>query len=186
MTDQPTGNAKKRSNLVDVGRITTVFGVKGWLKIHSETEPMENIFSYSPWWLKTRHGVKAVEVDEHRPHGKGLVAHIKGVDDRDLAQEYCQVSIAVERDQMPQLDAGEFYWHQLEGLAVITEFEGQTSRLGVVSRLLETGANDVLVVKGDADSIDLNERLVPYVPDQFVTSLDLDAGEMRVVWDPAF
>jgi len=186
MTDQKAGNAKQRSNLVDVGRITTVFGVKGWLKIHSDTQPLENIFSYNPWWLKTRHGVKAVEVEEFRPHGKGLVALIKGIDDRDLAQELCQVNIAVEREQMPQLDAGEFYWHQLEGLVVISEFEGQVSRLGLVDRILETGANDVLVVKGDADSIDLNERLVPYIPDQFVKAIDLDAGEIRVDWDPAF
>jgi len=186
MTDQKAGNAKQRSNLVDVGRITTVFGVKGWLKIHSDTQPLENIFSYNPWWLKTRHGVKAVEVEEFRPHGKGLVALIKGIDDRDLAQELCQVNIAVEREQMPQLDAGEFYWHQLEGLVVISEFEGQVSRLGLVDRILETGANDVLVVKGDADSIDLNERLVPYIPDQFVKTIDLDAGEIRVDWDPAF
>ncbi len=186
MTDQKAGNAKQRSNLVDVGRITTVFGVKGWLKIHSDTQPLENIFSYNPWWLKTRHGVKAVEVEEFRPHGKGLVALIKGIDDRDLAQELCQVNIAVEREQMQQLDAGEFYWHQLEGLVVISEFEGQVSRLGLVDRILETGANDVLVVKGDADSIDLNERLVPYIPDQFVKTIDLDAGEIRVDWDPAF
>ncbi|GAB3099251.1 ribosome maturation factor RimM [Aestuariicella hydrocarbonica] len=186
MTDQKTGNTKQGSNLVDVGRITTVFGVKGWVKIHSETEPMENIFSYSPWWLKTRHGVKPVEVEEYRPHGKGLVALIKGVDDRDKAQELCQVTISVERGQMAELEAGEYYWYQLEGLAVITEFEGQVSRLGVVSRLLETGANDVLVVKGDADSLDDKERLIPYIPGQFVTSIDLEAGEIRVDWDPDF
>ena len=186
MTDQKSGNAQKRSNLVDVGRITSVFGVKGWVKIHSDTEPQENIFSYNPWWLKTRHGVKAVEVDECRPHGKGFVAHIKGVDDRDLAEEFCRVNIAVERQQMPELDTGEYYWHQLEGLVVITDFEGQTSRLGVVQRLMETGANDVLVVKGDADSIDLNERLVPYVPGRFVKAIDLDAGQITVDWDPAF
>ncbi len=186
MTDQSKDNANKRSNLIDVGRITTVFGVKGWLKIHSETQPMENIFSYNPWWLKTRHGVKAVEVEEFRPHGKGLVALLKGIDDRDMAQELCQVTIAVERAQLPELDAGEYYWHQLEGLVVISEFEGQITRLGLVERILETGANDVLVVKGDADSVDLNERLVPYIPGQFVKTVDLEAGEMRVDWDPAF
>ncbi|NIB43005.1 ribosome maturation factor RimM [Pseudomaricurvus alkylphenolicus] len=186
MTDQNANKAQKRSNLVNVGRISTVFGVKGWVKIHSETEPMENIFSYNPWWLKTRHGVKAVEVDEHRPHGKGMVAHIKGIDDRDQAQELCRVTIAVERDQMPELEVGEYYWHQLQGLSVITEYEGQESRLGTVTRLLETGANDVLVVQGDEQSVDQEERLIPYVPDQFVTSVDLDAGEIRVDWDPDF
>ena len=186
MTDQKTGNTRKTSNLVDVGRITAVFGVKGWVKIHSDTEPQENIFSYSPWWIKTRHGVKPVEVVDYRPHGKGLVALIKDFEDREKAQEICQVAIAIARGQMAELDTGEYYWHQLEGLVVITEFEGQVSRLGVVSRLLETGANDVLVVKGDADSLDEKERLIPYIPDQFVTSIDLEAGEIRVDWDPDF
>ncbi len=182
MSNEP----KKRSNLVDVGRITTVFGVKGWVKIHSDTEPRENIFSYSPWWIKTRHGVKEVEILECRPHGNTLVAHIKGIDDRDAAREICQVNIAVERDQISELEPGEYYWYQLEGLVVITQFNGQKLRLGTVSRMLETGANDVLVIQGDSDSIDQKERLVPYVPEQFITSIDLDAGEIIVDWDPDF
>lgn len=176
----------KRSNLVDVGRITTVYGIQGWVKIHSYTEPRENILQYNPWWLKTQHGVKAVEIDASRPHGQGLVAHIKGVEDRDLARQYCQVNIAVERDQLPALEAGEYYWSQLEGLAVISEYDGQTYQLGKVVKLMETGANDVLVVKGDSDSLDQQERLVPYVPEQFIKSIDLEAGEIRVDWDPDF
>lgn len=186
MTDKTEAPKKQRSNLVNVGRITTVFGVKGWLKVHSNTEPPEAIFDYTPWWIKTKHGVKEVEIDAGRPHGNAFVVHIKGLDDRDIARDYCQVDIAVERDQMPELDEGEFYWHQLEGLSVISEYDGQTFRLGQVQRLLETGANDVLVIKGTADSMDQNERLVPYVPGQFVKSIDLDAGEMIVEWDPEF
>jgi 16S rRNA processing protein RimM len=179
-------STQKKSNLVSVGRITTVFGVKGWLKVHSNTEPAESILDYSPWWLKTRHGVKQVEIDEGRPHGNAFVVHIKGLDDRDLARDYCQVDIAVERDQMPELADGEFYWHQLEGLTVISDFEGRAIRLGKVQRLMETGANDVLVIKGDADSVDQDERLVPYIPEQFVKSIDLAAGEIIVDWDPDF
>lgn len=179
-------STKKKSNLVSVGRITTVFGVKGWLKVHSNTEPAESILDYNPWWLKTRHGVKQVEIDEGRPHGNAFVVHIKGLDDRDLARDYCQVDIAVERDQMPELADGEFYWHQLEGLEVISDFEGRSIRLGKVQRLMETGANDVLVIKGDADSVDQDERLIPYVPEQFVKSIDLVAGEIIVDWDPDF
>ena len=177
---------ERRSNLVDVGRIATVFGVKGWVKILSETQPMENIFSYGTLWLKTKHGVKAIEVDEYRPHGKGFVAHIKGLDDRDEAQELGRVTIAVERGQMPDLDAGDYYWHQLEGLKVVTEYDGQSSVLGRVAELMETGANDVLVVKADTSSIDDTDRLIPYVPEQFVTSVDLEAGQITVNWDPEF
>lgn len=178
--------ASKHSNLVDVGRITAVFGIKGWIKIQSYTEPRENIFNYQPWWLKTCHGVKAVEIDAGQVHGNGLVAHIKGVDDRDTASQYCRVSIAVEREQLPPLEDSEYYWHQLEGLRVISEYEGRTYHLGRVLRLMETGANDVLVVKGGSDGLDEQERLIPYLPGQFVKSVDLAAGELRVEWDPEF
>ncbi|GAA5315332.1 MAG: ribosome maturation factor RimM [Candidatus Pelagadaptatus aseana] len=178
--------AKKRSNLINVGRITTVFGVKGWVKVHSDTQPRENICSYNPWWLKTRHGVKSVEIDDFKPHGDALVVHIKGIDDRDEAREICQVDVAVERQQMPDLEEGDYYWHQLQGLRVVTVFEGNDQDLGTVTRLLETGANDVLVVKGDANSIDQKERLIPYVPDQFVVKIDLEQQSITVDWDPEF
>ena len=175
-----------RSNLVDVGRIATVFGVSGWVKIRSYTQTQENIFDYQPWWLKTRHGVKAVEVGASKAQGKGMLAHIKGIDTLEAAREICQVNIAVERNQLPSLEEDEFYWHQLEGLQVISEFEGQTYAFGPVQRLMETGANDVLVVKGEDGSIDQRERLIPYVPGQYVKSVDLTTKEIRVDWDPEF
>ena len=174
------------SNLVNVGRITALFGVKGWVKIHSYTEPQENLFEYHPWWLKTAHGVKKVEIDEARPHGDAFVAHIVGIDDRDVAALYTVVDISVERDLLPELGEGEYYWSQLEGLVVYTRFSGERQRLGVVDKMLETGANDVLVVLADAASIDQRERLIPYVPEQFVLAVDLVAGEILVDWDPEF
>ena len=174
------------SNLVNVGRITALFGIKGWVKVHSYTEPPENLFEYHPWWLKTAHGVKKVEIDEARPHGDAFVAHIVGVDDRDVAALYTAVDIAVERDLLAVLDEGEYYWSQLEGLAVYTQFTGERQRLGIVDKILETGANDVLIIAADSTSIDQRERLVPYVPEQFVLSVDLEAGEILVDWDPEF
>lgn len=176
----------KTSNLVSVGRITAVFGIKGWVKVHSYTEPQDNLFEYQPWWIKTPHGVKKVEIDEARPHGDAYVAHIKGVDDRDIAATYTAADIAVERDLLPELEPGEYYWDQLQGLVVFSRYSGELQRLGVISKILETGANDVLVVQGDAQSIDQRERLIPYVPEQFVISVDLNAGEMLVDWDPEF
>lgn len=174
------------SNLVNVGRITAVYGVKGWVKVHSYTEPQENLFEYHPWFLKTKHGIKKIEIDDARPHGDAFVAHIVGVDDRDLAMQYTAADIAIERDLLPELDEGEYYWSQLEGLAVYSQFDGKRQRLGVVSKIMETGANDVLVVACDIGSIDQRERLIPYVPGQFVLSIDLTAGEMQVDWDPEF
>lgn len=173
------------SNLVDAGRIATVFGVEGWVKIDSHTQPPDNLFSYPTWWLKTAHGVKPFEVDAHRPHNKGFVAHIKGLDDRDEAAKLRGVTIAIERTDMPELEKGEYYWYQLQGLAVISQFEGQSVRLGRVSSLIETGANDVLVVAPEPDSLDDRERLLPYI-DQCVAKVDLEGGYLTVDWDPDF
>lgn len=175
-----------QSDLVNVGRITALYGIKGWVKVHSYTDPQENLFEYHPWFIKTKHGVKQIEIDEARPHGDAFVAHIVGVDDRDIAIQYTAADIAVERDMLPELGKGEYYWSQLEGLTVFSQFGGQRQRLGKVSKLFETGANDVLVVIGDTESIDQRERLIPYVPEQFVLGIDLDAGEILVDWDPDF
>lgn len=174
------------SNLLDVGRTAGVFGVKGWLKICSYTEPKENIVNYSPWWLKTRHGAKPFEVDDFKFRDKDLVVHLKGVDDRDLAAQYNLTDIAIERNQLPKLGDGDFYWHQLLGLAVVTGGAGKGILLGEVEKLIETGANDVLVVRPSADSIDDRERLLPYVPDVYVLSVDLEKEQIRVEWDPDF
>ncbi|SMF35474.1 16S rRNA processing protein RimM [Alteromonadaceae bacterium Bs31] len=176
----------KRSNLISVGRLSGVFGIKGWLKLKSFTEPEEGIFEYSPWWLKTRHGVKSVEIDAYQQHAGGLIVHIVGIDDRDEAASYTLVDVAVEKAQLPELEGGEYYWHQLMGLKVVSEYEQQNFDIGTVERLLETGANDVLVVKASDTSIDDRERLVPYVPEQYVLKVDLDAQEIRVSWDPDF
>lgn len=177
----------ERSNLIDVGRVAGVFGVKGWLKIRSDTQPADNIVRYKPWWLKTRHGVKSFEPDEFtfRKNGE-LSVHFRGIDDRDLAAELNLATIAVEQDQLPSLNEGDYYWHQLVGITVVSENCGEQTRLGYVKELLETGANDVLVVMPDEHSVDQRERLIPYVPDVYVKSVDLSSGRIHVLWDPEF
>ena len=112
-----------------------------------------------------------------RIHGKGLVARLEGVDDRDTAHSLKGFDIAVNRDQLPKTTEGEYYWVDLEGLDVRT-IEGVA--LGKVDYLFETGANDVLVVKGD------RERLVPYISDQVIKSVDLQKALIVVDWDPDF
>ncbi len=175
-----------RSNLVTVGEIVGVFGIKGWVKVKSFTQPEANILDYAPWWLKTRHGVKPVEIDETMQRSQGLVVHIIGLDDRDEAAELRGVKIAMERDQLPALDEGEYYWDQLIGLSVISCYGAHDQHLGVVESLLETGANDVLVIKANDSSMDDRERLVPYLPDSVVQKVDLEQGVIVVDWDPDF
>lgn len=168
---------------VVLGKISSVYGVKGWMKVYSFTEPMDRILEYGNWTLKQGDSLTLVEVDKGRSHGKGMVAHLKGVDDREVAKKYTGSEICVPRSRLPELSEGEYYWYELEGQVVVTK---DSITLGVVDYLMSTGAgNDVLVVKGNSESIDRRERLIPYV-DQFVLDVDLDIGRIVVDWDPEF
>jgi 16S rRNA processing protein RimM len=168
-----------------VGRITAVFGIRGWVKVYSYTEQLEAVFDYQPWWVETQEGRQQILVDDWKRHGDGLVVHLKGVDDRDIARAWCQQDIRVDKTLLPDLSKEDFYWHQLEGLAVTSHFEGREIRLGLVKSLLETGANDVLVIEGDSESVDREERLIPYA-EQFISKIDLQRGMIDVIWDPDF
>jgi 16S rRNA processing protein RimM len=170
------GTTPTPERLLVVGRVTGAFGVRGWVKVHSYTEPREEILAYGPWRL----GPEAVAMDvaDGQPHGKGLIARLAGVEDRDAAEALRGSDIRVPRSRLPEADPDEYYWADLLGLEVRT-VAGVT--LGRVERLLETGANDVLVVAGGG-----REHLVPFVPGAVVTRVDLDAGEVVVDWDPDF
>lgn len=175
------------ADLAVVGKITSVFGVKGWVKIHSYTEPMENLLGYSNCYLQRNGEWQLLVFEEVKYHGKGLVGLIKGVNDRELARLYCQCDIAVLKADMPELDNDDFYWHQLEGLEVIAmSTDSPPLLLGKVDHVMETGANDVLVVRPSKGSIDQRERLIPWIPEQVIQQVDLDAGTISVDWDPEF
>lgn len=164
--------------LVLLGRVVGVHGVRGELKLESYTEPRMQIFRYQPWLLRSASGEKTIEACHGRAQGKGLVAELPGVADRDAAAALTGAEIWVMRSALPAAKPGEYYWSDLEGLEVVT-LEGVS--LGKVSHLVATGANDVLVVK-DAK----RERLIPFLVGQFVTEIDLDAASITVDWDPEF
>ncbi len=160
-----------------LGRIVGVFGVDGWMKLHSFTEPRENIFRYRPWALRGPAGETSVARPQGRAQGKGVVARLDGVESRDAAAALVGAEIWVPRATLPKPRKGEWYWADLEGLGVRT-VEGVD--LGHVSHLFATGANDVMVVQGE------RERLIPFVPGLQVVKVDPDAGLIEVDWDPAF
>lgn len=162
---------------VELGRIVGHFGVRGWVRVKSYTRPVENILAYRRWRLADEKDCVDVRLMEGRPHGRGLVARLQHTDNRDLANELIGKTISVARSELPAQDSGSYYWTDLEGLEVVTE-SGRI--LGKVDYLLETGANDVLVVAGDV------ERLVPFVVGEYIKAVDLDAGVITVDWDPEF
>lgn len=173
------------SSMIIVGKIAGLFGVKGWHKIFSETAPRENILGYSPWYLKTADGWQAFELKEGKVHGKGIIARLETCTDRDMAATLVGCQIAIRRDQLPATEKDEYYWDDLLGLKVETT---RGVALGEVKSLMETGANDVLVVRTKASKPGevAEERLIPFVSGQYVVSVDLDNGVMVVDWDPDF
>jgi len=171
--------------MVVLGRINAVFGIKGWVKVQSFTEHDEDLFQYRPLWCCRRGQWEPVELAEWRRHGKGFVAAIRGCSDRDQAETYARCELGAKVGQLPQLEEGEYYWHQLEGLQVCAG-KGGAVLLGVVGSLLETGANDVLVVEPSAGSVDDRQRLIPYRPGEVVLEVDLANGRILVDWDPEF
>lgn len=166
-----------------IGRITSVFGVKGWLKVFSFTDPKEGILDYTNWVLNLDGKRIPVKLEEGRRQGQAIVVRLKGISDRDLARTYCGAEVKVPTAEMPELPEGEFYWRQLQGLDVFT-VEGEC--FGRVDHLIETGSNDVLVVHATPDSIDQRERLIPYRPDQVVREINLAERKLVVDWDPEF
>ena len=166
------------SDLLSAGKINGVFGVKGWVKVFSFTDPRENILLYSPWLLRKNQQIKEIKVVNGQRHGDTVIAELAGIADRDAAAALMGAEILINRLQLPATAAGEYYWTDLVGLAVKNR-EGIS--LGVVDHLLETGANDVLVVK-DGDV----ERLIPFIQQHTVLDIDLSAGSMIVDWDPDF
>ena len=169
-------------DMLVIGRIGGVYGVKGWVKIRSFTEPQENLLSYENCKIQRRGQWQDIELDAGKVHGKGLIAHLKGVDDRSQAEELKGLEISVPRAELPELTEDEFYWHQLEGLSV---YAGDCL-LGQVDHLLETGANDVLVVRACEGSLDKRERLVPWLRGDVVKGVDLAGSRIDVEWDPEF
>lgn len=165
---------------IQVGRISGAQGIKGWVKVFSFTEPAEQILEYSPWQLKKKGLHLTLEVKQGRQQGKRIVAQLEDLLTRNDAEALLGADIWIDQQQLAELEEGEFYWYQLEGLQVINS-AGQ--RLGVLDHLFETGANDVMVVKPDENSIDDQERLIPYVEQEVVLKVEMETGEVIVNWE---
>ena len=176
--------SQAQNQMILVGKIGAPYGIKGWTKINTYTEIPEGIFDYEPWQLKLRGKSKDVAVTDWRRHGNGLIAKLASVDTRNDAEELVNYEIHVSAEQLPELSDDEFYWRDLEGMAVVNEAGYD---FGKVSSLMETGSNDVLVVKANRnDAFGQSERLIPYLQDQVVLSVSKDTNTITVDWDPEF
>jgi len=161
---------------IPVGKIGSSYGIKGWVKISSFTERLEDVLQYDPWYLHhpSSQTWTPIHVEEGRMHGKGLIAKLSGVNTPEQARQFAGRTIAVTRAQLAPLKTNEYYWSDLEGLTVINK---QGKVLGKVVYLLATGSNDVLVIKGKT------EFAVPYLPGKSILSVDLAKQEIHIDWE---
>lgn len=160
--------------MLAVGRLSGVFGVKGWLKVYSYTRPAENLLNYDPWYFRHGQDFNPLPVAVRDTRGKLMVCRLTGIDVREVAATWVGQEIYVHRDQLPKPPPGEHYWADLIGLEVHNR---SGVCLGRIARLLETGAHDILVVRGD------RERLIPYVQGVHVLEVDSAGGRVLVDWE---
>ena len=167
-----------RQRMITVGRLHGAFGVRGEVKLESFTDPLRSIARYQPWILRDARGIeRACEGVRVREGGKGLIATMPGIEDKDAADALRGTEVLVPRSALPPPAEGEFYWVDLEGLRVVN-LDG--ADFGIVWHLFSTGANDVLVAQGE------RERMIPFVLPDYIRSVDFEAGVVTVDWDADF
>jgi len=176
-------NADTDQDITILGKISTAFGIKGWVKVYSYTDPMTNILQYPVWLLNIGGQWKEYKLRDSRPQGKGLAAALEGINDRDQALALSQIEIGIPTSELPELEEDEHYWFQLEGLKVV-HTDGQL--LGQVKELFDSGGgNQVLKVGPCEGSIDKAQRLIPYA-EAIVLEVDLESSEIQVDWEADF
>ena len=187
-------NTSPSDDKLVLGGISGVFGVKGWVKVFSETDPLENILSYSPWFIEVNKQWRAFKVVDGKKHGKAVIAQLEGINDRDRAEDLKRARIAINPSQLEATSENEFYWRDLKTCSVVNQAGYE---FGQVVDILETGANDVLVIHSkDLNEVNKNakanakpkpmEFLIPYIWESVILKVDLDAALIEVDWEPDY
>ncbi len=164
--------SQREDELICVGHIVGAHGIKGWARVFSNTSPRDNITVYGPLLLEGEDGLQRKEV-KGQTSGKHVLVKFQGIDDRNAAEALVGRKLFISKHQLPELQADEYYWSELIGMSVETV---HSEPLGTVESLLETGADDVLVVQGD------RERLIPFVLGDIVTRVDREDRRIVVDW----
>lgn len=159
--------------MVVMGKVVAAQGIQGWVKVQTFTEYLDSLLDYDTWYVGNEQAWRPLQVLEADVHGKVLVAKLEGIADRTAAEKYKGQLVAVPRAELPEQEEGEYYWSDLVGMTVVT-LAGET--LGTVDTLLETGANDVLVVKGEN-----GETLIPFIA-SVIQQVSLKDKTIRVDW----
>ena len=168
---------KPSDSPVILGHISGLFGVRGWVKIHSDTSPRENILSYKEWMLSQNGIGKSVRIRQGKRQGKGGIVQLEGFEDRTAAEVLIGAEISIQMDQLKPLEVNEYYWSDLMGCQVMNQ---QQESLGEVVTMMETGANDVMVVKRQG-----SEQLIPFI-EPWLLDVDIEKQCITVDWEADF
>jgi 16S rRNA processing protein RimM len=174
------------NKVIVLGFIKSAYGIKGWVKVKSFTSPETNILQYPVWKLNKKGVVSKVSIEKTMNHQTAIAVKFHGCNDRDRALLYSGSEISVDVNDLPSLEEDYVYYHQLEGLKVYYLRLENSNFLGIVSHMFDTAANQVIVIKPTNDSLDKRERLIPWIMDQVVISIDLNSKIVIVDWDPDF
>lgn len=162
----------QHNNIITIGRIGAPYGVKGWLKLHSFTDPLDNILEYT-WLVQHQGSWQELEVVAAKPYRDGFIALFANYQDRDLAAKLTNADIGVVRTDLAEPSDNEYYWCDLIGLEV---YDSTGKKLGVVQRLFATKVDDMLVFKGE------HEYCVPFLLDKTILRVDL-ANKQIIISD---
>lgn len=173
----PLPNMIDDSAWVVIGRFGRPHGIKGLVTVHSFTEPRDNIFRYHDWHIFINQAWQPIKLLHLDMNNKSILAQVDGYQEREDVARLTNIDIAINRNQLPELKQGEYYWHQLVGMQVVNQ-EGVA--MGTVVEIMPTGANDVLVVMGE------KRHLIPYLQGRHVLHVDDTHRIITVDWDTDF
>lgn len=160
--------------MIVMGRVAGAQGILGWVKLKTYTEFADNLARYPVWWMGDEKSPwREVTVESLAMQSKGLVAKFPGCNDRTAAEKYKGLLVAVPRSSLPEQRDDEYYWSDLIGLEVVN-LAGKN--LGAVDNLMDTGANQVLCVRGEGGEI-----LVPFIASA-IKQVSLAEKLIRVDW----
>jgi 16S rRNA processing protein RimM len=160
-----------------IAKLAKPYGLKGWMHLYSFTEPSEQLFLYSPIFIeRTHHDIEQLTIEQFTPKSDHWLVKLQYCDNRTLASQYTNKLIKIHTHQLTLLPLGEYYWHQLKGLTVINS---TGDSIGTVIDVMETGSNDVLIVKGD------KIRYIAY-HHKYILQVDLTNRTITVDWDKDF
>ncbi len=176
------------ADAVEVGRITSAWGVQGWFKVLTHSSDPQAVLGSRQWYLqpsekgaRTFSGTALLPIRQSKLHSGVVVASAEGIGDRDKAELLRGARIFVPRSAFPKAQADEYYWVDLIGLDVVNR-EGVD--LGQVSDLLTTGPQTVLVIAFEHQGKP-QERMIPFVS-AHVDTVDLSARRITVDWQEDF